>query len=86
MEENICSEGGYVRLEASVSERGVKGLGRGNETGGVSGLKVPCALAAGDDGGRARGGVRRGEGDLSERGLPSSSGGSGCIPRFGGGG
>ena len=67
-------------------EWGVKGLGRGKETGGVSGLKVPCALAAGDDGGRARGGVRRGEGDLSERGLPSSSGGSGCIPRFGGGG
>ena len=38
----------------------VKGLGRGNETGGVSGLKVPCALAAGDDGGRARGGGKTG--------------------------
>ena len=48
----------------------------------VSGLKIPCALAAGDNSGQARGGVRRGEGDLSECGLPLSSGGSGCIPRF----
>ena len=63
-------------------ERGVKGLGGGKETGGVSGLKIPCTLAAGDNSGQARGGVRQGEGDLSERGLPSSSGGSGCIPQF----
>ena len=61
-------------------EWGVKGLGRDKETGGVSGLKIPCPLAAGDNDGRARGGVRRGEGDLSGWGLPSGSGGSGCIP------
>ena len=67
-------------------ERGVKGLGGGKETGGVSSLKIPCTLAARDNGGQARGGVRQGEGDLSECGLLSSSGGSSCIPRFGEGG
>ena len=67
-------------------EWGVKGLSGDKKTGGVSGLKIPCTLAAGDNGGWARGGVRQGEGDLSKQGLPSSSGGSGCIPRNGEGG